>query len=368
MNGAEVIKTKNMQILEGMEEELKQKFIEELKKHPELLNEENLKKVEDDLKDLKIKSDDLLKQVRSIYVDNIVNRLIRNMSLSQELNETSKEMAYLAAIDWITTNIGVQKVPSRMAFEILRIVGLESKRKKAKSSIPRYYLGKLVSEGLLTTSERNGEWVTKGKKPKWLYSITNEGRENIKGSQINIILRKSTKEIENDKTFKNVIQKYKKPQLNDSKEGYFSNIDDPDYLSQSETLKIAEELKKEQLKNRQSVILGLVGYYGFTPSMIPTLKIEDFDSETGILKIWREGKQKSVTIQDPFRDCIKKLCNGRKEGYIVLSREGAQISQGGAFNAVRRSCKKIIGKEISPTVLKNSFAEHRLAIADVDKL
>jgi integrase/recombinase XerD len=124
----------------------------------------------------------------------------------------------------------------------------------------------------------------------------------------------------------------------------------------------------EQLRDR--AMLEVLYAAGLRVSELVTLKPSDIDVQVGYVKAFGKGsKGRVVPLGIAALDALKaymddarpKLLKGRVSPYLFVTRRGGAMSRQGFWKLVKRYARLAgIQKEISPHVLRHSFATHLL--------
>ncbi|WP_456325801.1 site-specific tyrosine recombinase XerD [Desulfonauticus submarinus] len=119
---------------------------------------------------------------------------------------------------------------------------------------------------------------------------------------------------------------------------------------------------------RDRTILEILYAGGLRVSELINLKVLDFDSSVGILKVLGKGnKERLVPLHteaqgylDEYLKNIRPLFKP-KEPFIFLNRSGKKLSRQGVWKMIKKyALKANLSKDISPHILRHSFATHLL--------
>lgn len=121
------------------------------------------------------------------------------------------------------------------------------------------------------------------------------------------------------------------------------------------------------LNSRNRAILELLYSCGLRVSEICSLKFRDMDINDSVIKVTGKGKrQRIVPVGSKAIEALKKYLALRdklkpKEDYIFLNNRGARLTTRSIGRIVKKfSVLSGITKEISPHVLRHTFATHML--------
>ena len=145
----------------------------------------------------------------------------------------------------------------------------------------------------------------------------------------------------------------------------------PDFLSIEEVDTLIEacgDATALQVRNR--LIVELLYSCGLRISELTGLSIEDFDLPGGFVTVWGKGsKQRLVPLGDQAREVLDRYLNSARpllvktssQRRLILNNRGNPISRVGCWKMIRQTAVKAgIKRDISPHVLRHSFATHLL--------
>ncbi|MGH9407089.1 MAG: site-specific tyrosine recombinase XerD [Terriglobia bacterium] len=121
---------------------------------------------------------------------------------------------------------------------------------------------------------------------------------------------------------------------------------------------------------RDKAMLELLYATGLRVSELVSLRLEDFDANTGILRcVGKGGKERLVPIGrsalkavDAYlRDARGKLLKRGAAPFLFLNRRGTRLSRVGFWKIIKRYAQAAaIGTPVTPHVIRHSFATHLL--------
>ena len=161
------------------------------------------------------------------------------------------------------------------------------------------------------------------------------------------------------------------------KENPCSNIESPklpkklpNYLTEDEIDKLLDIRLETMYDYRNKAMLELLYATGLRISELVNLKITDIDLHNCFVRVFGKGKKERIV---PISDVAIKYLNiyiseYRNEilgntisDYLFISNAKTNISRQAFFKILKKECKlKGIDKEVSPHVLRHSFATHLL--------
>ncbi len=119
---------------------------------------------------------------------------------------------------------------------------------------------------------------------------------------------------------------------------------------------------------RDRAMLELLYAAGLRVSELVELKILDFDSQAGVLRIWgKGGKERLVPLHYTCMQWLEFYLHSWRDAFspqvdrIFLNRSGKALSRQGVWKTIKKyTLKAGIKKEVSPHTLRHSFATHLL--------
>ena len=144
----------------------------------------------------------------------------------------------------------------------------------------------------------------------------------------------------------------------------------PDHLSIVEVIKMIESIDLEKpLEIRNRAIFELLYATGIRASELINLKKENYDRNSGIIKVFGKGSKERVVplhydaiffIEKYLRDVYPKL-EKRKTNYLFITRTGNKMTRQYLWKLVKKyAILSGIDKNIYPHLLRHSFATHLL--------
>ena len=144
----------------------------------------------------------------------------------------------------------------------------------------------------------------------------------------------------------------------------------PDHLSLDEIFKMLNCIdisKTTEFRNR--VILELLYATGMRASEVIELKLNDFDENMGILRIFgKRSKQRIVPLHYEAIELLRKYLkdvrpalNKRDTDYIFLNRSGEKLTRQFLWKIIKKyAISAGIDKNIYPHLIRHTFATHLL--------
>lgn len=144
----------------------------------------------------------------------------------------------------------------------------------------------------------------------------------------------------------------------------------PKYLSFEEVDKLLDIPLKTAYDYRNKAMLELLYASGMRVSELVNLKLQDIDFGEDFVHVLGKGeKSRIVPINDTSKHYLlqyikeyrPELLKKEECGYVFINNRKTKISRQGFFKILKAICKeKKIEKDVSPHVLRHSFATHLL--------
>lgn len=144
----------------------------------------------------------------------------------------------------------------------------------------------------------------------------------------------------------------------------------PKFLTEEEVDKLLDINLQKPLDYRNKAMLELLYASGIRISELLDLKLSNIYEEEGIIKVMGKGsKERIVPIGDItikylniyINEYRNFILNGKQSDYLFINYNGNRMSRQGFFKILKQLCDKSgIDKEISPHILRHSFATHLL--------
>lgn len=144
----------------------------------------------------------------------------------------------------------------------------------------------------------------------------------------------------------------------------------PNYLTEEEVNKLLDINLLTPYDYRNKAMLELLYGTGLRISELINLKINDIDIHNCFIRVFGKGKKERIV---PISDIVIKyleiyineyrnlILKNKISDYLFISNAGTNISRQGFFKILKQECKKSgIEKNVSPHVLRHSFATHLL--------
>ena len=144
----------------------------------------------------------------------------------------------------------------------------------------------------------------------------------------------------------------------------------PTYLTEEEVDKLLNINLVTPYDYRNKAMLELLYATGLRISELVNLKITDIDVNNSLIRVFGKGKkERIVPVTDlaleylrvyvtQYRNVILK---DKVSDYLFISNSLTNISRQGFFKIIKKECKRAgIEKNVSPHVLRHSFATHLL--------
>lgn len=132
----------------------------------------------------------------------------------------------------------------------------------------------------------------------------------------------------------------------------------PSYLNENE-MRLVLQASRENLRDR--CILLVLAYSGIRVSELCSLRVEDIDFLDNVIhvKSGKGDKDRMVVVDSSVMDALKEYLKleGRKDGYVFISRKRTRITPTHVERIVRYYAKKAgINKRVTPHVIRHTFA------------
>jgi integrase/recombinase XerD len=144
----------------------------------------------------------------------------------------------------------------------------------------------------------------------------------------------------------------------------------PNTLSEEEVDRLLDIKLTDMYSYRNKAMLEVLYATGLRVSELVNLKMENIDFESDIIRTYGKGnKERVIPIGEYAKTYLEKYLNeyryqmlkhGNNE-YVFLNNHGKNMTRQGFFKIIKQIASDAgINKEISPHVLRHSFASHLL--------
>ena len=144
----------------------------------------------------------------------------------------------------------------------------------------------------------------------------------------------------------------------------------PNFLTEEEINKLLDIKLNTPYDYRNKAMLELLYATGFRISELCNLKITDIDLNNALIRVFGKGKKERIV---PITDLVIKylklyieeyrnmILKNHDSEYLFISNSQKQISRQAFFKFIKSQCQYCgIEKNVSPHVLRHSFATHML--------
>lgn len=144
----------------------------------------------------------------------------------------------------------------------------------------------------------------------------------------------------------------------------------PKYLTEEEVIRLLDIKLTEPINYRNKAMLELLYATGIRISEMLDLKINNYYQDDECIKVMGKGKKEriipigDITIKylnmyiNEYRNYILKT---KQSDYLFINYNGSRLSRQGFFKILKKICRENnIEKDISPHILRHSFATHLL--------
>ena len=145
----------------------------------------------------------------------------------------------------------------------------------------------------------------------------------------------------------------------------------PDYLSEEEVDTLLDIRLDTPYAYRNKAMLEVLYATGIRVSELINLRLSDIDLHNAIVKVMGKGnKERIIPVGDLaikytseyINEYRHYLLKNTTSEYLFFNNQSKKISRQGFFKIVKKECKlKGINKNVSPHILRHSFATHLLA-------
>lgn len=144
----------------------------------------------------------------------------------------------------------------------------------------------------------------------------------------------------------------------------------PKYLTEEEVNKLLDIRLLGPLDYRNKAMLELLYATGTRISELLSLELNQIDLDECLLRVTGKGKKdRIIPIGDTALEFLKTyiydyrgfILKTKVSNYVFLNSNGGKMSRQGFFKILKELCRKSgINKEVSPHILRHSFATHLL--------
>ena len=145
----------------------------------------------------------------------------------------------------------------------------------------------------------------------------------------------------------------------------------PHYLTEEEVDLLLDIDLIDAFSYRNKAMLELLYATGMRISELINLKFINLDLDNDMVRVMGKGsKERLIPISDAAKDALityievyrKTLLKNKTSEYLFINNQGNVISRQGFFKIIKKIClEKNIKKNVSPHILRHSFATHLLA-------
>ncbi len=145
----------------------------------------------------------------------------------------------------------------------------------------------------------------------------------------------------------------------------------PNFLTEEEVDCLLDISLNDAYCYRNKAMLELLYATGIRVSELTSLKFINLDLENDFIRVIGKGsKERLIPIGDVAKKWLiqyineyrPELLKNKKSDYLFLNNQGNVISRVGFFKIIKKLCQeKNITKNVSPHILRHSFATHLLA-------
>ncbi|MDO4963516.1 MAG: site-specific tyrosine recombinase XerD [bacterium] len=144
----------------------------------------------------------------------------------------------------------------------------------------------------------------------------------------------------------------------------------PKVLTEDEVFKLLDIKLTDNFSYRNKAMIELLYATGIRVSELVNLKLQDVDFNDDIIRVFGKGsKERIIPIGDYSKEFLNKyiceyrpsMLKGKTVEYLFLNNHGNKMTRQGFFKLIKKLAMECgIKKEISPHILRHSFASHLL--------
>ena len=144
----------------------------------------------------------------------------------------------------------------------------------------------------------------------------------------------------------------------------------PKTLSEEDVFKLLDINLIDNYSYRNKAMLELIYATGIRVSELVNLKLQDVDLEQEIIRIFGKGRKErvvpigeyaSISLKEYIHKYRILMLKTYNNDYLFLNNHGNQMTRQGFFKIIKKIAEeKNIKSEISPHILRHSFASHLL--------
>lgn len=145
----------------------------------------------------------------------------------------------------------------------------------------------------------------------------------------------------------------------------------PNYLTEEEVDKLLDISLDNAFSYRNKAMLELLYATGIRVSELISLKFVNLELDDDYIRVMGKGsKERIIPISDIAKNSLLEYINvyrnsllkNKTSEFLFINNQGNQISRVGFFKIIKKLClEKGIKKNVSPHILRHSFATHLLA-------
>jgi len=144
----------------------------------------------------------------------------------------------------------------------------------------------------------------------------------------------------------------------------------PKFLTEEEVLKLLNIKCQKPIDYRNKAMLEVLYATGMRITELLNLQLSNINENDGVVKVMGKGRKEriipigEITIKYLnlyINNYRKFILNTKQSEYVFVNYNGSRMSRQGFFKILKRLCNEAgIKKEISPHVIRHSFATHLL--------
>lgn len=144
----------------------------------------------------------------------------------------------------------------------------------------------------------------------------------------------------------------------------------PVFLTEEEVDKLLDINLNTPYDYRNKAMLELLYATGLRITELCNLKITDVDINNALVRVFGKGKKERIIpvsdyalshLEKYYKNYRNDILQDKISDYLFISNTKTKISRQGFFKIIKKECKRVgIEKNVSPHVLRHSFATHLL--------
>ncbi len=145
----------------------------------------------------------------------------------------------------------------------------------------------------------------------------------------------------------------------------------PTYLTEEEVSNLLNITLNTPYDYRNKAMLEILYATGLRITELCNLKITDIDINNALIRVYGKGKKERILpvtdyalnhLENYIKNYRNDILKEKNSDYLFISNSKTKISRQGFFKIIKKECSRAgIEKNVSPHVLRHSFATHLLS-------